>query len=86
MSQLSQLSQNTKASVLLETFSDYGVEAILDELIEFVLDKYTDPIHCGILSAYLIQAKNYIAVLNNRENFRLETKYSDFSNVEVTNG
>jgi len=89
MSQLSQSSQpiqETKISFLSETFSDYGLEAILSELIDFVLDKYPDQIHCAVLSAYLIPAKNYIAVLNNRENFRLEMNYPSFTNVEETNG
>ncbi|ARI81657.1 hypothetical protein IQ224_16435 [Microcystis sp. LEGE 00066] len=84
--QLSQLIQETKTSILSETFSDYGVETILSELIDFVLEEYPDQLHCGILSAYLIPAKNYVAVLNNRENFRLETNYPNFTNVEETNG
>ena len=86
LSQSSQLTQETKISFLSETFSDYGVETILSELIDFVLEEYLDQLHCEILSAYLIPAKNYVAVLNNRENFRLETNYPNFTNVEETNG
>lgn len=88
MSQLpqsSQLSQD-KNSFLLETFSDQVIESILSELIDFVLVEYPDRLHCGILSAYLIPAKNYVAVLNNRQSFRLETDYLNFINVEETNG
>lgn len=85
-SQLSQLIHKTRTCFLSETFSDYGLEAILSELIDFVLTEYPDQIHCGILSAYLMPAKNYVAVLNNRENFRLETNYPNFFDVEETNG
>lgn len=85
MNQLSQLNQKTKVSFLSETFSDYGVEAILSELIDFVLAEYPDKIHCAVLSAYLIPAKNYLAVLNNRENFRLETNYPNFTSVKEAN-
>jgi hypothetical protein len=86
LSQLSQLIQETKTPILSETFSDYGVETILSELIDFVLTEYPDQLHCGILSAYLIPAKNYVAVLNNQQNFRLEMNYPDFTNVESDNG
>lgn len=89
MSQLSQLSQSiqeTKTSFLSETFSDYGLEEILSELIDFVLTEYPDQLHCAVLSAYLIPAKNYVAVLNNRENFRLEMNHPNFINVEMNNG
>ncbi|WP_043996616.1 hypothetical protein [Microcystis aeruginosa] len=86
LSQSSQLNQETRTSFLSETFSDYGIESILSELIDFVLVEYPDQLHCGILSAYLIPAKNYVAVLNNRENFRLETNYPNFTKVEETNG
>ncbi|MCA2504665.1 MAG: hypothetical protein IM550_04630 [Microcystis sp. M54BS1] len=58
----------------------------MSELIDFVLVEYPDQLHCGILSAYLIPAKNYVAVLNNRQSFRLETDYLNFINVEETNG
>ncbi|MCZ8227435.1 MAG: hypothetical protein O9324_26765 [Microcystis sp. LE19-84.1B] len=58
----------------------------MSELIDFVLVEYPDRLHCGILSAYLIPAKNYVAVLNNRQSFRLETDYLNFINVEETNG
>jgi hypothetical protein len=85
MNQLSQLTQESKMSFLSETFSDYGVEAILSELIDFVLSEYTDKIHCAVVSAYLIPAKNYVAVLNNRENFRLEINYPNFTSVEEAN-
>ena len=84
--QKSNLGNKNKSSLLLETFSDYGVETILSELIDFVLTEYPDQIHCAVLSAYLIPTKNYVAVLNNRQNFRLETNYADFTNVEETNG
>lgn len=84
--QSSQLIQDTRTSFLSETFFDYGLETILSELIEFVLTEYPDQIHCAVLSACLIPAKNYVAVLNNRENFRLETNYPNFTNVEETNG
>ncbi|GCL48414.1 hypothetical protein [Microcystis aeruginosa] len=84
--QLNQPSQKAKASFLSETISDYGVEAILSELIEFVLAEYPDQLHCAVLSAYLIPAKNYVAVLNNRENFRLEMNHPNFINVEMNNG
>jgi hypothetical protein len=70
---------------LKETFSDHGVEAILSELIDFVLAEYSDKIHCAILSAYLIPAKNYVSVLNNRENFRLELNYPNFIEVDSEN-
>ncbi|MFM7794269.1 MAG: hypothetical protein ACKO90_41475, partial [Microcystis panniformis] len=86
LSQSSQLNQETSASFLLEAFFDYGVEVILGELIDFVLAEYPDQLHCGILSAYLIPAKNYVAVLNNQQNFRLETNYPNFTKVEETNG
>lgn len=76
----------SKLSPLSETFSDYGLEAILSELIDFVPAEYPDQLHCGILSAYLIPAKNYVAVLNNRQNFRLETYHPNFTNVEDDNG
>jgi hypothetical protein len=87
MSQLqkSNLGNKNKSSLLLETFSDYGLEAILIELIDFVLTEYPDQIHCAVLSAYLIPTKNYVAVLNTRQNFRLETNYPDFTNVEDDN-
>ena len=87
MSQLSQSGQSgqeTKISFLWETFSDYGLEVILSELIDFVLDK--SPNYFARLSSYLIPAKNYVAVLNNREYFRLETNYPNFTNVEETDG
>jgi hypothetical protein len=86
LSQSTQLIQETKNSILSETFSDYGVETILSELIDFVLTEYPDQLHCAVLSAYLIPAKNYVAVLNNRQNFRLETNYPNFTNVESDNG
>jgi hypothetical protein len=82
MSQLSQSGQSgqqTKISFLSETFSDYGLEAILSELIDFVLAEYPDKIHCAVLSAYLIPAKNYVAVLNNQQNFRLKMNYPNFT-------
>lgn len=85
LSQSGQSSQQTKISFLSETFSDYGVEAILSELIDFVLAEYSDKIHCAILSAYLIPAKNYVSVLNNRENFRLELNYPNFIEVDSEN-
>ncbi|MCZ8249503.1 hypothetical protein [Microcystis sp. LE19-195.1E] len=89
MNQLSsaQLTQETKISFLRETFSDYGLEAILGELIDFVSAEYPDQLHCAVLLAYLIPAKNYTVVLNNRENFRLDMNYPNFTNcVEETNG
>ena len=88
MNQSQQLNQGNKdkPSFLLEIFPDYGLEAILIELIDFVLTEYPDQIHCAVLSAYLIPAKNYVAVLNNRQNFRLETNYPNFTKVEETNG
>ena len=85
-SQQSNQGDKDKSSFLLETFSDYGVETILSELIDFVLTEYPDQMHCAVLSAYLIPTKNYVAVLNTRQNFRLETNYPDFTNVEETNG
>ncbi len=85
LSQLTQLSQETRTSILSETFSDYGVETILSELVDFVLTEYPDQLHSAVISAYLISAKNYVAVLNNRENFRLEMNYPNFTN-ENDNG
>ncbi len=85
--QKSNLGDKNKSSFLSETFSDYGLEAILSELIDFVLEEYPDQLHCAVLSAYLIPAKNYVAVLNNQQGFRLlETNYPNFTNVEATNG
>ncbi|GCA81997.1 hypothetical protein [Microcystis aeruginosa] len=69
-----------------ETISDYGVEAILTELIELVSVEYLDQVHCAVILAYLIPAKNYFAMVNNRENFRLEVNYPNFFSVEVNNG
>lgn len=84
--QLDQLSTETKDSFLSETISDYGVEATLTELIELVSVEYLDQVHCAVILAYLIPAKNYIAMVNNRENFRLEVNYPNFFSVEVNNG
>ncbi|CAO5065211.1 hypothetical protein MICAER10613_034730 [Microcystis aeruginosa] len=86
VSQLNQSSQKAKASFLSETISDYGVEAILTELIELVSVEYLDQVHCAVILAYLISAKNYIVMVNNRENFRLEINYPNFFSVEVNNG
>jgi len=83
-SQLSQLTQETKISFLSETFSDYGLEAILSELIDFVLAEY--PNHFARLSSYLIPARNHATTLNNREYYRIEMNYSDFTDVEDNNG
>lgn len=84
--QLDQSSTGTKDSFLSETISDYGVEATLTELIELVSVEYLDQVHCAVILAYLIPAKNYIAMVNNRENFRLEANYPNFFSVEVNNG
>ena len=84
--QLDQSSTGTKDSFLSETISDYGVEAILPELIELVSVEYLDQVHCAVILAYLIPAKNYIAMVNNRENSRLEINYPSFFSVEVNNG
>ncbi|GCL48396.1 hypothetical protein [Microcystis aeruginosa] len=84
--QLDQSSTGTKDSFLSETISDYGVEAILTELIELVSVEYLDQVHCAVILAYLIPAKNYIAMVNNRENSRLEINYPSFFSVEVNNG
>jgi hypothetical protein len=85
MNQLSQLNQETEMSFLSETFSDYGVEIILSKLIDFVLAEYPDKIHRAVVVAYLKPAKSYIADLNNRENFRLEVNYPNFTSVEGAN-
>ena len=85
MNQLSQLNQETRFFFLSEAFFDYGIEAVLSELIDFVLAEYPDKNHCEVLLACLIPAKNYVAALNNRENFRLETNYPNFTNVEGAN-
>lgn len=84
--QLDQSSTKAKDSFLSETISDYGVEAILTELIELVSVEYLDQVHCAVILAYLIPAKNYIAMVNNRENFRLKVNYPNFFSVEVNNG
>lgn len=88
MNQLSQSVQFPQKNnpCLAEIFSDYGLETILSELIEFVLEQYPDQIHCAFISAYLIPAKNYVSVLNNREYFNIESNYPNFINVEKTNG
>jgi hypothetical protein len=85
MKSVSQLEQKTNFVFLREIILDYGLEAILSELIDLVLTEYPDQLHCAVISAYLIPAKNYVAVLNNRENFRLEINYPNFTNVEETN-
>ena len=85
MKSVSQLEQKTNFVFLREIILDYGLEAILSELIDLVLTEYPDQLHCAVISAYLIPAKNYVAVLNNRENFRLESNYPNFTNVEETN-
>ena len=71
---------------LAEIFSDYVLETILSELIEFVLEQYPDQLHCAVISAYLIPAKNYVSVLNNREYYKIESNYPNFIKVEETNG
>lgn len=72
--------------LLAEIFSDYGLETILSELIEFVLEQYPDQLHCAVISAYLIPAKNYVSVLNNREYYKIESNYPNFTKVEEPNG
>jgi F0F1-type ATP synthase delta subunit len=86
LSQSDQLTQETKISFLWETFSDYGLQAILSELIDFILEKYLDEFHCGILEDYLLPAKNSVTVRTNRDDLRLEMNYPDFTNVEEING
>ena len=71
---------------MAEIFSEHGLESILSELIEFVSEQYSDQLHCAVISAYLIPAKNYVSVLNNREYLKIEMNYPNFTNVEETNG
>lgn len=71
---------------LAKIFSDHGLETILSELIEFVSDEYLDQLHSAVILAYLIPAKNYVSVLNNREYFKIESNYPNFTKVEETNG
>lgn len=88
MNQLSQSGQFHPENnpCLAEIFSDYGLEKILSELIEFVLEQYPDQLHCAVISAYLIPAKNYVSVLNNREYYNIESNYPNFTKVEEPNG
>lgn len=88
MNQLSQSSQFPQKNnpCLAEIFSDYGLETILSELIEFVSGEYSDQLHSAVILAYLIPAKNYVSVLNNREYFKIESNYPNFTKVEETNG
>ena len=88
MNRLSQSSQFHQKNnpYLAEIFSEHGLESILSELIEFVSEQYSDQLHCAVISAYLIPAKNYVSVLNNREYLKIEMNYPNFTNVEETNG
>lgn len=88
MNRLSQSSQFHPENnpFLAEIFSDYGLETILSELMEFVLEQYPNQLHCAVIAAYLIPAKNYVSVLNNRECSKIQSNYSNFTKVEETNG
>lgn len=88
MNRLSQSSQFQKKNnpCLAEIFSDHGLESILSELIDFVSEEYSNQLHCAVILAYLIPAKNYVSVLNNREYLNIEMDYPNFTKVEETNG
>ena len=71
---------------LKETIADYGIENSLAAMINLIESGSLNALHQAVILAYLIPAKNYIAVLDSRQRFRLNDSIDEFTTVEVVNG
>jgi hypothetical protein len=71
---------------LKETIADYGIENSLAAMINLIESGSLNELHKAVILAYLMPAKNYIAVLDSRQRFRLNDSIDEFTTVEVVNG
>ncbi|MCA2976406.1 MAG: hypothetical protein IM337_21370 [Microcystis sp. M110S1] len=65
---------------LKETIADYGIENSLAAMIDLIEFGGLNELHKAVILAYLIPAKNYIAVLDGQQ------EIVEFTTVEVGNG
>jgi hypothetical protein len=55
-------------------------------MINLIESGSLNALHQAVILAYLIPAKNYIAVLDSQQRFRLNDSIDEFTTVEVVNG
>jgi hypothetical protein len=86
MKTLSQLKQKTNSVFLKEIILDYGIDAILNELIDLLELNHSNHPDCPIALDYLIKAKQHIRFISYREKVQLKKNPLSFDSVEVSNG
>jgi hypothetical protein len=71
---------------LEENIADYGIENSLDAMINLIESGSLNELHKAVILAYLMPAKTYISVLDNKQRFRQNYYIDEFNAVEIAHG
>ncbi len=71
---------------LEENIADYGIENSLDAMINLIESGSLNELHKAVILAYLMPARTYISVLDNKQRFRQNYYIDEFNAVEIAHG